>query len=350
MSFFGLAYPTLIGSFPGKSHEKALSLIFEFTPEIPCWPQLPAYSNEGMLVQFSSGLPGFDPEKLLLDPESPGFEEEQLRFYEEYLAVKEGQKSISETIFSLKEEEAPGLFLLHHRVSSLSPRPYALKGQITGPFTLATGLKTPDGKAVFYDPGLRDLVTKQVALKALFQVELLKKHGLPVIIFLDEPALAGFGSSSFVGVSKAEVEAVLREVSSEIEAAGGIPGVHVCANTEWDLLISSGIKIINFDAFDYLDRFLLYRDDLSSFLSSGGNVAWGIVPTLKVEDLKTARAQELSRRLKEACESFDLPQKEILKKSLLTPSCGMGTLPEEMAPRALALLREVYESLRAELS
>ncbi len=346
MSFSGRSYPTLIGSFPGCDHGVALSLIFEFTPEIPCWPQLPAQPGEGMLVQFSRNLPGFDPQDLILNPEKSGFEEEQLRFYEEYLAVKEGRLPLEKSLFALEESDAPGLYLLTRELPRRTPRPYALKGQITGPFTLATGIKTPDGKAIFYEESLRDMATKLIALKAVFQVHLLKEHDLPVIIFLDEPALAGFGSSSFVGVSKDEVVTVLREVVEEIKACGGIPGVHVCANTEWDLLISSGFEILNFDAFDYLDRFLLYEKEIATFLSSGGNVAWGIVPTLKAEALEGAQAEILCEKLKEGFERLEkqgLSAEKILTASLFTPSCGMGTLREDLVPKALSLLREVHE-------
>ena len=213
MNFCGHAHPTLIGSFPGKDHRWALDLIFQYCPEIPSWPQLPAYPEEGMLVQFSRGLPGFNPETLTLDQEAPDFETQMLAFYEEYLAVKEGGKDLEESIFALKEEEAKGFFLFCKHLSSLKNKPYAVKGQVTGPFTLATGLKTKEGKAVFYDETLRDLVTKTVAMKAAYQVKRLKTFGAPVIIFLDEPALAGFGSSSFVGVSREEVVEILREVA-----------------------------------------------------------------------------------------------------------------------------------------
>ena len=351
MSFYGLAHPTLIGSFPGKDYQWALDLIFQYCPEIPSWPQLPAYPAEGMLVQFSRGLPGFQPENLILDQEAPDFEAQMLAFYEEYLAVKEGAKDIEETRFALREDEARGFFLFCERLKGLTQRPYAVKGQVTGPFTLATGLKTKEGKAVFYDETLRDLVTKIVALKAVFQVKRLKAFGAPVIIFLDEPALAGFGSSSFVGVSREEVVMILREVAQEIRAVGGLVGAHVCANTEWDLLIEAGLELLNFDAFDYLDRFLLYRKPLKDFVQKGGNIAWGIVPTLKPEALRTVRAGELVKRLKEAFECLKeegLSLNETLNSSLITPSCGMGTLPQDLVPRALSLLREVSEEMNKE--
>ncbi len=349
MAFSGRTYPTLIGSFPGSEHKKALDYILRYCPEIPCWPQLPAHPQEGMLVQFSRGLPGFDPQRLSLDPGHETFEKEMLAFYEEYLAVKEGQKPFAATRFALKEDDAPGLFMFKERLKEAHPAPVAVKGQITGPFTLAVGLKTKEGKAAFYDPTLRDLITKNIALKAAFQVEFLKDFGVPVIIFLDEPALSGFGSSSFVGVNREEVLQVIQEVVEEIRGRGGIPGVHVCANTEWDLLIEAGLDILNFDAFDYLDRFLLYEAPLKDFLNQGGNIAWGIVPTLKPEVLKETRAEALTEKLEEALERLSqqgLSKGFVLEKSLITPSCGMGTLPEELVPHALSLLREVATKLR----
>ncbi|OAG27901.1 uroporphyrinogen decarboxylase/cobalamine-independent methonine synthase family protein [Thermodesulfatator autotrophicus] len=346
--FKGKLLPTLIGSFPGKNHETVVDLILKYCPEIPCWPQLPAYPQEGMLIQFSRGLPGFQPENLTIDPTSEDFEPQMLQFYEEYLAVKEGGRPVLESAFALTPEEARGLFLLKEKLGDL--KPLAVKGQVTGPFTLATGLKTPDGKACFYDSTLRDIITKQVALKAAFQVEFLKDLGVPVIIFLDEPALAGFGSSSFVGVSREEVLTVLGEVTDEIKARGGIAGVHVCANTEWDLLVEAGIDILNFDAFDYLDRFMLYSQDISKHITNGGNVAWGIVPTLKPEALKESTAESLARQLESAFDKLrkegNLSQEQIVEQGLITPSCGMGTLPENLVEKALSLLREISSVLK----
>ncbi len=349
MSLEGRLSTTLIGSFPGQDHQKAVEYILKACPEIPCWPQLPSYPQEGMLVQFSRGLPGFDSVNLVINPELPSFEEEMLAFYEEYLAVKEGRKALSESLFSQEEDEVPGLFLLARALEQVHSL-RAIKGQITGPFTLATSLKTPSGQPVFYDDTLRDIVNKLVAMRAAWQVEFLKKQGLPVVIFLDEPALAGFGSSAFVGVSRQEVKTLLMEVAEEIKAYGGLPGIHVCANTEWDLLIEAKLAVINFDAFDYLERFLLYTPLLKDFLRDGGLIAWGIVPTLKPQALLASTSEGLVQKVTQALEKIaqeiDIPPEEVARHSLLTPSCGMGTLEENLALKALDLLPQVSQKLR----
>ena len=58
-SFQANGLAAFIGSLPLTDHNAAGDLIFEHTPEIPFWAQLPVHKKEGMVVQFASGLPGF---------------------------------------------------------------------------------------------------------------------------------------------------------------------------------------------------------------------------------------------------------------------------------------------------
>ena len=100
----------------------------------------------------------------------------------------------------------------------------AVKGQVTGPFTLLAGLRNENDRLALYDPQLRDVVVKTLALKAQWQVEYLSRSSLPVIVFIDEPALAGFGSSAFISVSAEDITTMLDEVVSHIHKAGGLAG------------------------------------------------------------------------------------------------------------------------------
>ncbi|WP_456431375.1 hypothetical protein [Thermosulfuriphilus sp.] len=340
MDFWGQGRGTLIGSMPFEEAEEAVELIISRLPELPCWPQLPRRPQEGMLVQFCEGLPGFRLKEgipYLFTGED--FEREMLSFYEAYLAWEAGG-NLPETA-ALSPTNAPGFYLLEEKLRSQKAHPYGLKGQVTGPFTLATGLKKEDGEAVFYDLQLRDLITKHLCLKAAWQTERLKALSPRVVIFMDEPALAGFGSSSYVGVSKEEVLSVLGEVAQTIASKQGVPGIHVCANTDWALVFEAGVKVVNFDAYGYLDRFLLFGRDIRKFLEEGGNLALGIVPTLDPEALARETEDGLFARLEEALslisKASDLSIKDIINQSLITPSCGMGTLEPELADKAVRL-------------
>lgn len=85
-------------------------MIFDHTPEVPIWPQLPYYKVEGMIPQFMPGFPGATEEdgKLFIDSEAAEFDMEFLAFFEEYLMVTEGGGDLAESRFALTEDVAKG--------------------------------------------------------------------------------------------------------------------------------------------------------------------------------------------------------------------------------------------------
>jgi hypothetical protein len=292
---------TLVGSLPHRDRQAAISLVLEEMAEVPVWPQLSPYLPEQMMVQFAEGLPGLasrDGRTFFATTDSR-FDEELLGFYEEYLAVTAGNIPLAQSRFRLGDESGRTFFAFVERLRRQQPAAYAVKGQVVGPFTLLAGLRDEHDRLALYDERLRDLVVKTLALKAQWQTERLRVLAPTVLISVDEPALAGFGSSAFISVSAAEVGALLREVASHIHAGGGLAGVHVCANTDWSLFFDSSLDFINFDAYAYFDRFALYRSSLVAFLDRGGLVAWGIVPTLDPEAISTESVDSLVHRWRE---------------------------------------------------
>ena len=346
---------TLIGSLPHKDHQRALGLVFQQMVEIPVWPQLSPYVPEQMMVQFNEGLPGLvrRDNRTLFVTSDPSFEEELLKFYEEYLAASDGELPLEQSRFRLGDDTGRTFFAFLDRLEQQQPRPLALKGQITGPFTLTAGLKDEKDQLVLYDSRLRDVVVKTLALKAQWQVERLARSGLPTIVFIDEPALAGFGSSAFISVSAEDITTMLDEVVSHIHKAGGLAGIHVCANTDWSLFFAGSLDVINFDAYGYFERFALYRQDLVSFIERGGLVAWGIVPTLDVDNLEQENTESLVSRWRHQVEQLvdnDLSLETIFHQSIITPSCGCGTLTVALAERVISLTRQISEQIRREFT
>ena len=344
----------LIGSLPLEDHAAASELVFRYTPEIPMWAQLPVHDREGMMRQFLPGLPGIrsTAARTYVDTSAPDFDNEVLAFYEEFVAVTEGGADIDRTRFALGAEAAPGFAALMEQLADRSQAPVAVKGQITGPFTFCTGVHDENRQAIFYNPQLRDAAVKLLALKAVWQVRRLSDSGRPVIIFFDEPALAGFGTSEFISVSREDVAACLAEVIEAVHVAGGIAGVHICANTDWSLILESSADIVNFDAYAFFDRFILYPDLICRFISAGKILAWGIVPTGSRDDIAKETAASLSEKWYEeiaSVEALGIDRRRIVSQSLITPSCGTGTLPLELAEKVLKLTREVSDRVRATL-
>ena len=169
-----------------------------------------------------------------------------------------------------------------------------------------------------------------------------ERLGVPVIIFLDEPGLAGFGSSAFITISAELISRLLTEVVEAVHAAGGLAGIHVCANTDWNLAFQSNFDIINFDSYSYFDKFTLYKEECLRFITEGGNIAWGVVPTSDVEAIRAATRQASSTggpAMREDLVAGKMQMEELIAHSLFTPSCGCGSLPENDAEKVSICLR-----------
>ncbi len=344
--------PLLIGSLPMESHAEATKLVLDYTPQIPLWVQLPEYKEEGMISQFLSGMPGFSKEinKNILDTSKPEFDKELLEFFEEYLSVSQSGADISSSRFALSGSRAKGFIEFLKQIDKKESSFTALKGQITGPITFCTSVKDELNKDIFYNDQLRDAAIKKLAMNARWQAsEFIKRGALP-IIFLDEPALAGFGTSAYITITKEDVTQSIDEIVQEIHILNGLAGVHVCANTQWDMLLDSTIDIISFDSFSYFDRFILYPELIKTYFDKGKILAWGIVPTDKAQVIgdQTTKGlvQMLNNQMDELSRKTKIDKKTVVSQSFITPSCGTGSLDLGSAKKVLQLTKEVAKAFR----
>jgi len=344
----------LIGSLPMDSHGEATRLMLKYVPEIPLWVQLPRHPGEGMIEQFLPGMPGFtrQGEKVFINTDAPDFQDQLVAFYEDYMAVAADFSLLAKSRFCLTPETANGFFELLSAVTELPAQPKALKGQITGPITMGIGVKDQNGKAVFYDDNLRDVLIKMLALKARWQAEQLAAHGARAIVFFDEPGIVSFGSSAFISISREQVHAAMDEVIEGVHGAGGLAGIHICANGDFSLALDSAADIISFDAYNFFDKFMLYSDKVKSFLNRGGILAWGIVPTDNPENVEKESVESLFKKWEVAAEqvqALGFDRTKIMAQALITPSCGTGSLTLDQAVKVLEMTRGLSARLREKI-
>ena len=344
---------TTIGSLPHTDVALGTRLMFESTPEIPSWVQFPRrVFHENMMVQFTEGMPGLveGEEKVYFDTSAPDYVDELTDFYARYLAVTESGDAEALDSFGLSPRYAAGFGEFVARLPEQPTAAVMLKGQVTGPFTLGTNLLDQDRRCSYYDDQLRDVIVKTVALKALWQIDRLSAFGPRVMVFLDEPSLLGFGSQTFITVSREDIIGDINEVVAAIHDRGALAGVHCEANTDWSLLMESDLDILDFDAYDHMQAITLYPAELHAFLERGGSLGWGIVPTLDREAAASETIPSLLARFDEGLgrlvhKGFD--RELLLRRALITPSCGAGgVLTEPLAGRVLGLLRELSMRLR----
>jgi len=304
-----------------------------------------------MIPQYIPGLPSVceDGDKTYINTADPEFEQELVGFYEDYLQVTEGADEISETRFRLTEDVARGFFVLLEVLKKREMIPLAVKSQTTGPITFCTGVTDENDRAIFYHDQLRDAAVKLLAEKARWQVKETRKAGYQSIMFFDEPALAGFGSSAFITISPDDVKSCLNEVIDAVHREGALSGVHVCANTEWLLLFESNVDIISFDAYSYFDKFSLFPDEIHAFFNRGGILANGIIPT-NPEYIDQETSDSLFLKFEAQLEKFEkagINRDLVLAQTLITPSCGTGSISMEHAQKVLDFTSEVSEKVRA---
>ena len=328
--------PTAVGSMPHIDPDEACSIVLEYLPVVPAWPQLPGRSPlENMYVQYSEGFPGIavDEGKVHIEP-SADFDVGLERIYadsEEDNAVKYG----------ISAEYAAGL----HTLLSKAKKREMVKGQMTGPITWGLMVTDRDGKAILYDETLAEIMARFLRLKASWQENALRKVSPNTIVFLDEPYLVSLGSA-FVSVPGEKVSALLDEVLQGIK---GLKGIHCCGNTDWSMLLNSAIDILSFDAYGYASSLSVYSREVISFLERGGTIAWGIVPNDE-ESLAKESVSSLRDRLGEAVAPFTrngVSFNQIMRQALLTPSCGLANLAPEAACRALELTANLSLNLRS---
>lgn len=349
-SFEADCRPVLIGSLPHLEHGAAVKLIFDHTPQIPIWPQLPHYRNEGMMLQFLAGLPGITQkeDRVFIDSSGADFETEFLAFFEDYLGVVEGAVDLEDSRFVMTPDDAPGFELFLEEARQRQAGLITLKGQITGPITFCTGLADQQGRALFYDEQLRDAAVKLLAMRARYQTRMMARIKERPLLFFDEPGLAGFGSSAFITITPGDINTCLSEVYEGVREEGGLTGVHVCANTEWPVIFDTGVDVVSFDAYSFFDKLTLFSDHLIAFFNRGGILASGIVPTT-AELIERETTENLVDRWigqLEELEELGVPKEQVVKQTLITPSCGTGTVTEQQASRVLEMTRDVSAVIR----
>jgi len=315
--------------------------------DVPAWPQMPRRSfHENMYVQYSPVLPAICEdsvqEKIYFDTKTDltGALE---TFYTPVLAD-------DLEAFALRPDYATGFFAMLETLRT-TKGDWA-KGQVTGPISFGLTVTDQDLRAGLYVEMLDDVIVKNAAMNARWQIRQLKAVRPNVILFLDEPYMAAFGSA-FISLSREQVIAYLDEVFDAIHLEGGIAGVHCCANTDWSVLLGTKVDILNLDAYGFIENLALYPVELREFLDRGGNICWGIVPNN--EQIFNETSQGLADRLrngiqmiagKAAARGVTINVEEFASRSLVAPACGLGPTSIEVADRVFEVLPEMGDFLK----
>lgn len=317
---------TGIGSMPHRESFEACELIIS-SFDIPFWPQLPKYSSKELMIpQFSEGFLG-----IVVEGD---------KFY-----LKKDEELITEWLINYSEhtespiskEFASGIYKMREILRTKKVEIF--KGQITGPLTFSLSLKDEEGKPVYFDETLRELILMHLKAKANWQFNFLKTFSENVIIFIDEPILQTLGTSAYISVEQAEAIRLIEELASYIKNLGTKVGLHCCGRADWREILNLSIDILSFDAYFFFDFFKIYKEEINNFLTKDRYIAWGFVPT--TDDLRELNDEKIITTALLKIEEIGKEIPLIYQKSLLTPSCGMGSLDEKDSLRVCSILKSL---------
>jgi hypothetical protein len=323
---------TGIGSLPLTSITSAIRSVTEFSPEVPFWPQLPQLSERESIVGQGLGVV-----EELIEPRNEGYGYQ----------VKEGRlNSVLEILHRSSGELTPanaaGFGAFEEALSSgLFRSAVAVKGQIEGPITLSAYL-FHKGRPFLSDPALFAAVAFHVSQIIAWQIDRLKSAGLPVLLFVDEPALC-LDAPVANAVSEEQRLNGLAATLEDARIRGAYAGLHCCAARPFERMCRVNPDVISFDAHEGLDSFFTDWHALD-FVQQGGTVAYGIVPTrpgLNAVD----SASIFIRWLKAASLAGD-PQK-FAQRAMITATCGLGLLDVSAVAESFSVAHSISKLIRS---
>lgn len=320
-----------IGSLPHTDPQKAVDFIlnrFDGIVHLASFPKRTYLEN--MYVQFTEGLPGrvLEIENKHMHFETEDALDELAEFYEKLMEE-------DPAAFAMSKDYCSGIYAL---TDSLQGQKLPIiKGQFTGGLTFALTVSDQNGKLLAYDDNYFDVCLKGCLEKGKWIANKLSPFGDQTILFSDEPGLVGFGSA-FFQITEKQVRHALSYTVAGMKETGATAGIHCCANTDWSLIMESGVDILSFDAYYYFEHLVIYADALRRFYNRGGQVAFGIVPN--DEKALSVNEDELARLLVEQVDriaALGIDRDRVAAGTIITPSCGLGSKSEQLAETVLDL-------------
>jgi len=323
---------TGIGSLPLTSVTSAIQAVADFSPEVPFWPQLPQLSEQERVIGQGLGIVAD-----LIEPRNQGYGYQ----------VKEGRldsllEILHRSVGDLTPANAVGFGAFEEALSSgLFRNAVAVKGQTEGPITLSAYLFHQD-RPFLSDPALFAAIAFHVSQTVCWQIDRLRSAGLPILMFVDEPALC-LEAPGASAVSEEKGLSALAATLQDARVRGAYSGLHCCAARPFERMRRAMPDILSFDAHAGLDLFFGDSHALD-FVHQGGMVAYGIVPTRPGLNAGDA-ASIFTHWLQTASQAGD-PQ-ELAQRAIITATCGLGLLDMSAVVESFSIAHSISKLIRA---
>jgi hypothetical protein len=348
---------TAMGIMPHTDIDRALELALGL--DIPFFPQLPKVDfHEDMYAQASQNFPGIEVD---VSHERVDFNTE--RFHQEMSDYTD--RMADAKTFNLTSEYS----VVYHRFLEKDLGSYeAIRGQLTGPVSFGFKVVDENKKPIIYDDEIRTILFDFLQRKTNVQYQQLKQKNRNAFVWLDEPGLGWV----FSGLSGYLDQQAKEEYRGFLDGLEGPRALHLCANVNLPYLLSLGLDILSFDAYQIETMPRGYASSVADFTEAGGIVCWGIVPTDST-NLSAETPDSLAQRLIDywdvVAQNSTTTTERIARQALIAParcclknigqvgatgengspsgaSCGLSSIEEELVEKAFGVIKEVSSILR----
>ncbi|HNP72168.1 MAG TPA: hypothetical protein PKK15_13700, partial [Kouleothrix sp.] len=269
LPFAPAALPLLLGGLPHRNAAQALEISRRYAGALLAWPQLPQRSlREQSVVQSMLGFPG-----LVVDETQARVYVDRRRAERELDRLGLAYLEDRYATVALAPDDAYGLDELLRQAEGLRAAK-ALKGQLTGPISLAAQVTDENDQPLLYDDMLFDALAQHLALRAEWQEARLSEWNPTTIICVDEPFLEMVGLP-FVPV---EWPRVREQIDQVLEGVRGCKALFAGGVPNWHELLQIGVDMIIADVAHHGAALAEAAPALGEFLGRGGVVGLGLLP------------------------------------------------------------------------
>lgn len=297
---------TGVGSLPVENSSGRISFVREFAPEVPYVPQAPSQMLVEPLQQFAP----------LFEKVTP-------------LRIDLRKGKLDEFLKRLGEnpelEYVPSLL-----TNLLSSHTMAVKGQLAGPMTIASYIYHAS-EPLLYSETACDVLCLFLERMSQQYAALLVETQKNAFFVLDEPGMGSIEKRS--RKEKSRILGMIQRVLNAASSTSASVGIHSCAEIP-EALRELSFNLLSFDA--TLPKTVEAAPQIASFL------AFGVASMRDTAVSPADRAAELTSRLNAA----GYPQDEILRRSFITPSCGLSLCTPAEAREIFARTTLVSQQLR----
>lgn len=294
-----------VGSLPWTDPRQAIDVVAEYAPNLPFWPQLPARAPGEDMVSQALGAAA----QIL--PPREGWP----------WPVPDPVALLAALVPELRPEDAAGFFAFKQALDEgRFPKAEALKGQLVGPWTLASSLGRPE---------LLEPLAEHLAALARWQLLRLQRFCLPVLIMVDEPALGSVPAGE-----RERAAAAIGRVFRELDEHEGISGLHCCGAFDLTWLDHLTPDVLHLDLSGGVEAFLEHPS-ARRWRAGGGRSVLGVLPSsgpLPSKDSLVALRRRLwERAWKQGDDLVDL----------WSTACGLAQVNTRRAEEMLIKLRSL---------